>query len=183
MYFYLGIAYICPVVKIHLMSNSNMLTPNALRNSLTSKQLQPAPRTTNWDAFGVYNQRATMRVTATRARKHGAPVAIVVTKAGTELRYKARTAAQRETVEIVKSSLRDMNGLQQRITEKVAPVQVKAVKVAKLKFTVTKVAKPFRTGESGNKRVTMWKVEAKGIRKYFVSYKAARHFVKLEKAK
>lgn len=167
------------------MSNSNMLTPNALRNSLTTKQMQPAPRTTNWDAFGVYNQRATMRVTATRARKHGAPVAIVVTKAGTELRYKARTAAQRETVEIVKSSLRDMNGLAARITEKVKPVaaQPKAVKVAKLKFTVTKVAKPFRTGESGNKRVTMWKVEAKGIRKYFVSYKAARHFVKLEKAK
>lgn len=167
------------------MSNSNMLTPNALRNSLTTKQMQPAPRTTNWDAFGVYNQRATMRVTATRARKHGAPVAIVVTKAGTELRYKARTAAQRETVEIVKNSLRDMNGLAARITEKVKPVaaQPKAVKVAKLKFTVTKVAKPFRTGESGNKRVTMWKVEAKGIRKYFVSYKAARHFVKLEKAK
>lgn len=162
-----------------------MLTPNALRNSLTTKQMQPAPRTTNWDAFGVYNQRATMRVTATRARKHGAPVAIVVTKAGTELRYKARTAAQRETVEIVKSSLRDMNGLAARITEKVKHVatQPKVVKAAKLKFTVTKVAKPFRTGESGNKRVTMWKVEAKGIRKYFVSYKAARHFVKLEKAK
>jgi GR25 family glycosyltransferase involved in LPS biosynthesis len=124
-----------------------------------------------------------MRVTAQRLRKHGAPVAIVFSKSG-ELRYTARTADQRNAARVVKQSLRDMNGLNEALTQRVKPVIVeqKPVKVAKLKFTITKVAKPFRTGESGNKRVTMWKVESKGIRKYFVSRKAAQHFVKAAKA-
>lgn len=160
------------------MTNRNLFTPNALRNQLTVNELPARPRTTNWDGFGVYRPNTPGRVTSARTRKNGAAVFVVPSKSG-DIRLKARTTEQRARAKRMQSTLRELNGL------KVAAVVISPAPVAKpaakLKFSITKVRKPFRLQESGNKLVTMWKAEAKGVRKYFVTRKAAAAFVKSAK--
>ena len=160
------------------MKNCNLLTPNALRNQLTVNELPSQPRTTNWNAFGVYRQNTPSRVTSARTRKHGAAIAIVPSKSG-EIRITARTADQRNAARTMQSTLRQLNGLVLPAAKPV--VEQPVVKPIMRKFTVSKVRKPFRLQESGNKLQTMWKVESKGVRKYFVTFKAARAFVKAAK--
>jgi GR25 family glycosyltransferase involved in LPS biosynthesis len=77
----------------------------------------------------------------------------------------------------MRMSLKSLNGLKGQTIQ--TPV-VEVVKKSKpVKWSVTKVQKVMRLSEAGNKRVTMYKVtNTAGLKKYFVSHKAARLFVK-----
>ena len=109
-------------------------------------------------------------------RKAGVPIVVIESKSGT-IRKVARTKSARQSARVMRLSLKSLNGLKGQTIQK--PV-VKVVKKQKpVKWSVSKVQKVMRTAESGNKRHTMYKVtNTAGLKKYFVSFKAARLFVK-----
>ena len=109
-------------------------------------------------------------------RKAGVPIVIIESKSGV-IRKVARTKSARESAKIMRMSLKSLNGLKGQTIQ--TPV-VEVVKKSKpVKWSVTKVQKVMRLSEAGNKRVTMYKVtNTAGLKKYFVSHKAARLFVK-----
>lgn len=104
-------------------------------------------------------------------RKASAPMVIIHSKAGVIVRS-GRTAQKRNEGKTVKRVLRQLNGVFGQV--KTTPVVEMVKPVKKTKWVITKVQKVMRTQESDNHRVVMYKLtNNKGVRKYFISRKAA----------
>lgn len=136
-------------------------------------EFRPNMRSINLEESAIFKQ---IPANKGRQRKAGVPIVVINTKAGV-IRQAARTSQKRDEMKRVKSVLRELNGVFGQVRQ--TPVVETPVKVKPVKWSVTKVQKVMRLKESGNKRVTMYKVtNTAGLKKYFVSHKAARLFVK-----
>lgn len=145
-----------------------------MKNTVT---FNPAIRvkSVNLEEASIFARKG-KRVTADtyRVGKAGAPMVILTTPMGTIKVVNGRTKDKRNACKSYKKALRDM-------TPKVEAPVVVAPKVKPTKWTLTKVQKVMRLGATGtgNKRVSMYKVENnKGVRKYFVSRKAGQLFIR-----
>lgn len=107
-----------------------------------------------------------------RQKKAGVPIVIIQTKSGV-IRKVARTAQKRSEMKQVVKNLRSLNGLAGQTKSVV--VEVKPVKPTK--WAITMVQRVMRMID-GSKRVKMCKVtNNKGVKKYFVSKKAAKLWI------
>lgn len=143
-----------------------------MKNTIT---FNPAIRVRSIDleAANVFVRKG-KRVTAdTYGEPKASRVMVIVDSKAGVIRKVTPTRNQRQDMRVMKTSLRSLNGLKGQTPI----VEITPVKVKPTKWTITKVQKVLRVQESGNKRVTMFKLSNnKGIRKYFVSRKAAMFF-------
>lgn len=134
-------------------------------------EFRPHMRSINLEEASIFKQ---IPANKGRQRKAGVPIVIIESKSGT-IRKVARTKSARESARVMKTTLRSLNGLKGQV--KTTPVVEVVKPVKKTKWVITKVQKVMRTGISNNNRVVMFKLtNNKGVRKYFVSRKAAMLF-------
>lgn len=132
-------------------------------------------KSVNMEEASIFARKG-KRVTADTygERKASSPIVIIHSKAGVIVRS-GRTVQKRNEGKTVKRVLRQLNGVFGQV--KTTPVVEVVKPVKKTKWVITKVQKVMRTQESDNKRVVMFKLtNNKGLRKYFVSRKAAMFF-------
>jgi predicted house-cleaning NTP pyrophosphatase (Maf/HAM1 superfamily) len=129
-------------------------------------------KSVNMEEASIFARKG-KRVTADTygQRKASVPMVIIHSKAGVIVRN-GRTIQKRNEGKTVKRVLRQLNGVFGQV--KTTPVVEVVKPVKKTKWVITKVQKVMRTQESDNHRVVMYKLtNNKGLRKYFISRKAA----------
>lgn len=142
-------------------------------------EFRPNMRSINLESAAQYSTKGLPDTRKMSGEKRASRVMVVVESKSKTHRIVAPTRTKRNEVGVFRRSLRSMYGLkgQPTITEvmSVKPVEPKPVK--KIKWTMSKVQKVMRLKETGNSRVSMWKVTNNfGLKKYFVSRKAAMLF-------
>jgi hypothetical protein len=133
-------------------------------------EFRPHMRSINLEEASIFKQ---IPANKGRQKKAGVPIVVIHTKSGV-IRKVARTAKKRAEMKQVRNVLQQLNGLKGQN----GPIQITAVKVeTPIKWKYTMVQRVMRTTD-GNRRVKMCKLtNNKGVRKYFVTKKAAKFFV------
>ena len=142
-------------------------------------EFRPNMKSVNLEVAAQYSTKGLPDTRKAYGEKKASRAVVVVESKVKTHRIVAPTRTKRMDVGVFRKSLRSMYGLkgQPTITEVMTTKPVEPKPMKKVKWSMTKVQKVMRLKESGNSRVSMWKVTNNfGVKKYFVSRKAAMLF-------
>ena len=142
-------------------------------------EFKPNMRSVNLESAAQYSTKGLPDTRKAYGEKKASRVMVVVESKSKTHRIVTPTKNHRQSVGVFRRSLRSMYGLkgQPTITEVMSQKPIEPKPMKKVKWSMTKVQKVMRLKESGNSRVSMWKVTNNfGVKKYFISRKAAMLF-------
>lgn len=142
-------------------------------------ELRPNVKSVNMEEASIFVRKGKKVTADTYGEKKASRVMVVVESKNKTHRIVTPTKSHRQSVGVFRRSLRSMYGLkgQPTITEVMSQKPIEPKPMKKVKWSMTKVQKVMRLKESGNSRVSMWKVTNNfGVKKYFISRKAAMLF-------
>ncbi len=142
-------------------------------------EFRPNMKSVNLEVAAQYTTKGLPDTRKAYGEKRAGRVMVVVESKSKTHRIVAPTKTKRMDVGVFRKSLRSMYGLkgQPTVLEVMNQKPVEPKPMKKVKWTMGKVQKVMRLKETGNSRVSMWKVTNNfGVKKYFVSRKAAMLF-------
>ena len=142
-------------------------------------EFKPHMRSVNLESAAQYSTKGLPDTRKAYGEKKASRIMVVVETKNKTHRIVAPTRTKRNEVGMFRKSLRSMYGLkgQPTVLEVMNQKPVEPKPTKKVKWSMNKVQKVMRLKESGNSRVSMWKVTNNfGVKKYFVSRKAAMLF-------